>query len=169
MTGGDAAGLDRGAGDFVLVSINISPAKGTAKKPVPEAVLDRGGLRGDAHSGLPGKGVSLLDIESIESFAMETGLDLRPGDFGENLTTRGLDPGALCPGDRLEVGGILLEVASRGKTCHGDSCAIFRRVGRCIMPTGGVFLNVLRGGPLSAGARGRPVGSAQAAPGDLDG
>jgi len=35
--------------------------------------------------------------------------------------------------------------------CHGDSCAIFREVGNCVMPKEGIFVRVLRGGNLKAG------------------
>lgn len=141
--------------EFVVESVNLSPGKGTAKRPVPVAVLLADGFEGDGHRGAdPSRAVSLLDMESMEAFSRETGLDLCPGAFGENLSTRGLDLALLREGTRLEAGDVVLEVAALGKKCHGDSCAIFRRVGRCIMPARGVFCRVVRGGTLRGGCRG---------------
>lgn len=142
--------------EFVVESVNVSPGKGTAKMPVPSAVLLADGLEGDGHRGAdPARAVSLLDMESIEAFGREAGLDLGPGAFGENISTRGLDLALLREGARIEIGEAVLEVAALGKQCHGDDCAIFRRVGRCIMPARGVFCRVMRGGTLREGCGGR--------------
>lgn len=139
---------------FRIVSVNTSVRKGTAKTPVALAVADEDGLAGDAHRGVPGRGVSLLDMESIEAFARDAGIEAGPGDFGENLTTRGIDLGDVRPGDRITAGEALLEVTAIGKTCHGDGCAIFRKVGRCVMPSRGVFCRVVRGGVIASGSEG---------------
>lgn len=139
---------------FVVVSVNRSPRKGTAKTPSIRALVDTEGLLDDAHRGLGGRGVSLLDAESIERFAAETGLSVSPGSFGENITTRGLDPRLVETGDKLRIGDVLLEVTALGKTCHGDDCEIFRRVGRCVMPSRGIFSRVLEGGVVEEGAEG---------------
>jgi MOSC domain-containing protein YiiM len=78
------------------------------------------------------------------------GLALKPGDFGENLNTVGLDLLALPLGARLAIGEARLEITQFGKECH-DRCAIYYQVGDCVMPREGVFARVLRGGPLEAG------------------
>lgn len=139
---------------FLVVSVNRSPRKGTAKTPSIRALVDMEGLVEDAHRGPGGRGVSLLDAESIERFAAETGLSVSPGAFGENITTRGLDPSLVEKGDILRIGDVLLEVTALGKTCHGDDCEIFRRVGRCVMPARGVFCRVLEGGAVEDGSEG---------------
>ncbi len=141
--------------DFTVVSVNLSPEKGTAKRQVGEISIDSFGVIGDAHRDVRGRGVSLLDIESIEGFGASTGLSVSSGSFGENVTTRGLDPSSLSPGNILIVGGAELEVTAIGKTCHGDDCSIFSAVGRCIMPYRGVFCSVRSGGPVRAGDGGR--------------
>lgn len=143
-----------GMASFRIVSVNTSALKGTVKTPVPGAVADTEGLAGDAHRGVPGRGVSILDIESIEAFAREAGIEAGPGDFGENLTTRGIDLGDARPGDRITAGGARLVVTAIGKTCHGDGCAIFRKVGRCVMPSRGVFCRVEEGGFIAPGSEG---------------
>jgi molybdopterin adenylyltransferase len=142
-------------GSFSIVSVNLSQEKGTAKIPSDSVVIDSSGIAGDAHRDVPGRGVSILDVESIDAFRAETGIEVRPGAFGENITTRGIDLGALVPGDMLEVGQALLEITAIGKSCHGDGCDIFRRVGRCIMPSRGVFCGVVEGGTVKPGDPGR--------------
>ena len=133
-----------------VVSVNISDTKGVVKKPVDEVVLREGvGVEGDAHSGPWHRQVSLLGMESIEIMRGQ-GLDVGPGDFAENITTQGLVLYELPVGTRLKVGPALLEVTQIGKKCH-TGCAIFQQVGKCIMPTQGIFARVLKGGVVRAG------------------
>ena len=40
-----------------------------------------------------------------------------------------------------------LEVTQIGKECH-TRCAIYYRVGQCIMPKNGIFTRVLKGGKI---------------------
>ena len=76
----------------------------------------------------------------------KAGLDhLSPGDFAENITTRGIVLHELPLGTRLEIGGVLLEVSKIGKECHTD-CEVRRLVGDCVMPRKGIFARVVRGG-----------------------
>lgn len=140
--------------DGRVVSINISGEKGVAKHPVAEVAVDGRGLAGDAHRGAWHRQVSLLDLESIEQFCAGSGRAVRPGEFAENLTTTGLDLSRVAPLDRIEAGEVLLEVTQIGKACHGEGCAIFREVGRCLMPDRGVFGRVIREGRIR---RGDPV------------
>ena len=75
-----------------VVSINISEKKGERKTPVLEAVIKEDfGIEGDAHASSEWhRQVSLLAIESVRKM-QEMGLDVKPGDFAENITTEGLD------------------------------------------------------------------------------
>ena len=109
------------------------------------------GLIGDAHADCcTNRQVSLLAIESIDKMR-SSGFDVNPGDFAENLTTEGIDLASLPVGTRLSVGkGIVLEITQIGKECH-TGCAIFRQVGKCIMPKEGVFARVMQGGFVKAG------------------
>ena len=135
------------SGAFELVSLNVSEAKGTAKRPVLEFVLVEGrGVRGDAHEGPGDRQVSLLAAEDIEAFRAK-GFEAAPGDFAENLTTRGVDLASLPLGTRLSIGGALLEISRIGKECH-SACSIRERTGDCIMPRRGVFARVLVGGRI---------------------
>ncbi|HEX7365246.1 MAG TPA: MOSC domain-containing protein [Dehalococcoidia bacterium] len=135
-----------------VVAVCTSQKKGTKKKEVDEALLQVNfGLVGDAHadSGTH-RQVSLLAVESIAKMR-DLGLEVKPGDFAENLTTEDIDLVSLPVGTRLSVGNqIVLEVTQIGKECH-TRCAIYRQVGTCIMPVEGVFAKVIKGGPVSAG------------------
>ena len=134
-----------------VVSVNISPAKGTPKQPVGRAVLDGSGVVSDAHAGPWHRQVSLLSVELIDAFGRTHGRTIAPGEFAENITTAGLDLRGVAIRDRLIVGEAEVEITQIGKACHGDDCAIFRQVGKCLMPTDGLFARVVRGGPVRPG------------------
>jgi len=133
---------------FRIVSINISAEKGEPKRPVPRALLRKDhGIEGDAHAGDRHRQVSLLAEEDIERMK-EKLHSLGPGDFAENITTRGVVLASLPVGTRLSIGVAELEVTQIGKACH-KGCAILEQAGECIMPKRGIFARVLKGGEIT--------------------
>jgi MOSC domain-containing protein YiiM len=135
-----------------IVSINISENKGERKTPVYEAVINENyGIVGDAHSSSEWhRQVSLLAIECIDKMR-DLGLDVNPGDFAENITTKGLDLLAFPLGTKIGIGReVIGEVSQIGKECH-TRCAIFYQAGDCVMPKEGIFVKVLKGGSIVAG------------------
>jgi MOSC domain-containing protein YiiM len=136
-----------------VLSVNVSTEKGTRKAPVEEIRLrvDHG-VEGDAHAGPWHRQVSLLAQESVDSMIARCAtLALRPGDFAENVTTRGLRLWSLPIGTRLALGGeAVIEVTQIGKECH-LGCEIRRQVGDCVMPREGIFTRVVRGGVVRPG------------------
>jgi len=174
-------------GWFDIVSLNVSPATGTRKKPVPAFRLEAGrGVAGDAHEGLiENRQVSFLAAEEIEeaSAALAAALagrgaapgaagrgasageaaapgeaggrltSLVPGDFAENVTTRGVRLHELPLGTVIEMGTAVLELSKIGKECH-TSCEIRNLVGDCIMPRRGIFARVVKGGEVKNEDRG---------------
>ena len=135
-----------------IVSINISDKKGVRKRPVPEVALKTDyGIEGDAHaSSAWHRQVSLLALESIDKMR-GMGLEVKPGDFAENITTEGIDLLSLPVGTHLAIGeGIEVEVSQIGKECH-TRCAIFYQAGDCVMPKEGIFVKVLKGGMVNVG------------------
>ena len=133
-----------------LVSINVSTEKGVRKKPVPSVEIGLEGLVGDGHSGDWHRMVSLLAEESIDKM-VAMGLTVGPGDFAENLTTRGVDLLAVPLGGRLSVGSdVVLEVTQHGKECH-TRCAIYHQAGDCVMPKEGIFAKVIKTGTIKTG------------------
>jgi len=134
-----------------ILSVNISEAKGTVKKPVSEIHMNDTGVEGDAHSGKWHRQVSLLAKESVEKFASQAGREIAYGEFAENITTEGMLLYEASPLDRFFGETLVLEVTQIGKKCHGDNCAIYREVGNCVMPKEGIFCRVISLGDLQAG------------------
>jgi MOSC domain-containing protein YiiM len=136
-----------------IIAVCQSEKKGTKKTPVAEIVVKEDyGVVGDAHADCTThRQVSLLAIESIDKMRSK-GFDfLQPGDFAENITTKGIGLSSLPIGTRLKTGkDVILEMTQIGKECHA-ACAIRQQVGDCIMPREGVFAKVINGGRVKAG------------------
>lgn len=134
-----------------IVAVSTSPKKGQRKQNVGENMLIKNmGLEGDAHAGFAHRQVSLLAEESIAKMTAK-GLDVGPGDFAENLTTRGIDLFNLPVGTRLKAGSkAIIRVTQIGKECH-DRCAIYEQAGDCVMPREGIFAEVLLEGRVKVG------------------
>ena len=135
-----------------VLAVNVSLNKGERKTPAPEVTLrENHGIEGDAHAGDWHRQVSLLAQESIAKM-QALGLDVKEGDFAENITTEGVDLVNLPIGSKIELGETLLEVTQIGKECH-TRCAIFYQAGDCVMPKEGIFAKVLKGGTVATGSR----------------
>lgn len=134
-----------------VLSVNISEQKGTVKKPVPSAFLGYKGIPEDAHSGAWHRQISLLGKESFDRFSVLAGRNLAFGEFAENITTQGLELVQTAPLDKLVGCNVELEITQIGKKCHGDSCAIYKEVGNCVMPKEGIFAKVIKEGVLKPG------------------
>ncbi len=147
----------------IVTAICISEARGTPKKPIAEArFVSDYGIQGDAHAGNWHRQVSLLQQEKIDAFRAR-GVPVEAGAFGENLAVTGIDFRALPVGTQLQCGEVLLEITQIGKECH-THCAIYQRVGDCIMPREGVFARVLHGGTIAVGAEMQVVARTQPFP-----
>ncbi len=135
----------------VLKAICISEKKGTKKYPVERALLvENLGVKGDAHAGRWHRQVSLLPLAAIDAFRA-SGAEVTDGAFGENLILDGPEDLKSLPlGTRFLIGDAVLELSQIGKECH-DHCAIFDKMGRCIMPVEGVFAVVIKGGEIRVG------------------
>lgn len=142
-----------------ILAVCISEHKGERKKNIGQGVLvENHGLEGDAHAGDWHRQVSLLAIESIKKM-QEKGLDVGPGDFAENLTTEGIDLISLPIGTKLKIGEQAVgEVTQIGKECH-SRCAIYYQAGDCVMPREGIFIRVLKGGPVKVNDRIEVIGN----------
>ena len=131
-------------------AICISKERGTEKQAVPEGhFLVDFGIQGDAHAGNWHRQVSLLSYDKVEAFN-QRGADVSDGAFGENLVVEGIDFASLPVGTRLCAGTAQLEMTQIGKECHSH-CAIYKRMGECIMPREGVFARVIQEGIIRPG------------------
>jgi len=141
-----------------IVAVCQSGQRTDPKVDVGEGELRAGhGLVGDAHAGLSEpfdklrtpRQVSLLAIESIERANCEHGIAAVPGSFAENLTTEGLDLGALKVSDRLRAGEAELVVVQLGKP--PGAAHTYNYQGISILPREGVFCRVARSGWVRRG------------------
>ena len=135
--------------EFKLISLNISKNTGTVKTPVDSITLvEEKGVLNDAHfNKLSDRQVSILSIEDIEYTNNNMNTNLKPGDFAENITTKGVELFTLPIGTKLYIGDTILEVSKIGKECH-KGCDIQKLVDNCIMPKKGIFARVIKGGEI---------------------
>lgn len=148
MEGPDADSTTHGT----VRAVCVSKRKGMRKTVVdgPVTIEAHHGVAEDAHAGDWHRQVSLLAWESIEK-ARARGLDVKEGDFAENITTEGVELSTYPIGSHFRIGeDILLELTQIGKECH-SGCEIRRLVGTCIMPKKGVFCRILKGGTVKPG------------------
>lgn len=100
----------------VLTGIFKEPVSGTRR-------LTATNLEGDGQADLVNHGghdkaVYVYPHEHYPAWAEELGrTDLSPGQFGENLTTRGLLEDSLCIGDTFRAGTALLQVSQPRVPC----------------------------------------------------
>ena len=133
---------------------------GFVKRPVAGPVLiDPSGVAGDEianpqfHGG-PDRAVYAFAREDLAYWEAELGRPLGPGEFGENLTTVGLDIQHARIGERWRVGGCVVELTSVRSPCAvfagqlgaGDWIRRFTSHG---VP--GVYLRVIEPGLVAAG------------------
>ncbi|UCC45789.1 MAG: MOSC domain-containing protein [Candidatus Zixiibacteriota bacterium] len=144
------------AGAATVFRLSVSGSKEQKKTNVRRVTVTNEGIVGDAHSGTA-RALSLLPYESFEQYG-HLGLNIGPGDFGENVTTLGIDFAELTVGSKLALGdSVVIEIIQVGKECH-DGCDIKQTVGDCIMPREGLFARVLTEGKVNEGDSIRIVG-----------
>ena len=134
-----------------VTAVNISEKKGVRKHEVPYIdVKCHHGIVGDAHAGDWHRQISLLAEESVDTMRALSPIPLDPGVFAENINTVGIDLKHLPVGTHLRIGETEVEVTQIGKECHND-CAIKKAVGKCVMPTEGIFAVVVKEGVVRPG------------------
>lgn len=133
-----------------IQAISVSERKGVIKENVPSAILENDfGIKGDAHAGKWHRQVSLLAIESIQKM-QEKGLDVKSGDFAENITTEGIDLLSFPVGNKIRINNIEFIISQIGKICH-HKCAVYYHAGECVMPKEGIFAVVRGEGEIKVG------------------
>lgn len=133
-----------------VIAVCISKEKGTQKYRIPEGeFIEEWGIKDDAHAGKWHRQVSLLSYDKIQEFRAK-GAEIEDGAFGENLVVEGFDFAKLPVGTKFRCNDVVLGMTQIGKKCH-HGCAIFQKMGDCIMPREGVFTRVLHGGVIHEG------------------
>lgn len=148
----------QGQAQSVMSAIRKQPVSG----PVSVGPL---GIAGDeqadlsVHGGLD-KAVYLYPREHLPFWREQMRQALRrdvmpePGLFGENLSSAGLMESALWVGDRLRIGGVLLEVTEPRQPCFKFAALMaYAQAVRQMLQSGrsGVYLKVIAPGTLQAG------------------
>ena len=146
-----------------------------SKRPVARLRLVAGlGVEGDAHAGLtmqhrsrwvkqrtvPNlRQVHLIHAELFDELAAK-GFAIRPGEMGENVTTRGIDLLALSAGTRLRLGeAAVVEITGLRNPCAKlDGVApglmqamIAKGPGKTLVRKAGVMAIVVTGGDVRVG------------------
>ncbi|MDG4796139.1 MOSC domain-containing protein [Micromonospora sp. WMMD1082] len=139
---------------------DASGRSGIDKRPADGPVLVRtDGVAGDfigerAHHGGPDKAVYAYAQEDAAWWEAELGRTIRPGGFGENLTTYAVDVTGAVIGEQWAVGQAVLQVTMPRTPCTtfagfwGVPDLIKRFTVRA---TPGAYLRVLREGAVGAG------------------
>ncbi|RGC65570.1 6-N-hydroxylaminopurine resistance protein [Micromonospora sp. MW-13] len=139
---------------------DASGRSGIDKRPADGPVLLRAdGVAGDfiaerAHHGGPDQTVYAYAEEDAAWWAAELGRDIRPGGFGENLTTYAVDVTGAVIGEQWLVGSALLQVTKPRTPCTTFAGFwgvpdLIRRFTARAAP--GAYLRVLREGEVGAG------------------
>src|SRR5258708_11531517 len=119
--------LSINVGTARVFEYNGRPAKSAIwKSPVVGRIPARGvNLAGDdqadrrAHGG-PDKAVYAYAVEDARWWEQEIGRSLAPGEFGENLTTEGIELNDALVGEQWQIGTTVLRSEERrvGKECR---------------------------------------------------
>ncbi|MEV4496483.1 MOSC domain-containing protein [Micromonospora arborensis] len=139
---------------------DASGRSGIDKRPVDAPVLIRfDGVVGDfigerAHHGGPDQAVYAYAEEDAGWWATELGRDIRPGGFGENLTTYAVDVTGAVIGEQWQVGAALLQVTKPRTPCttfagYWGVPGLIKRFTARALP--GAYLRVLREGEVGPG------------------
>ena len=132
--------------------IHLVAERGGPPRAVDEVEAQAGrGLRGDRHHDRRGANdLTLIEAEALERLASEHGVTLGPGESRRNVTTRGLDLGALV-GRRFRVGEVVCEGIERNEPCrHLSEVTGEPGVLRGLVHTG-LEAAVLEGGTIRVG------------------
>lgn len=161
--------------DARVVSVSLARGHRFSKRVALSIRLVAGlGVEGDAHCGATVKHrsrvavdptapnlrqVHLIQAELFDELA-EKGFDLRPGDLGENVVTRGLDLLALPRGTRLALGSqAVVELTGLRNPCsqiekfrEGLLAAVLGRAADgALIRKAGVMAVVIAGGDVTPG------------------
>ena len=132
-----------------IFAISIGTHKGMPKSEVQKAYLrENHGVEGDCHAGPGNRQVSLLAWENALALHNK-GIKAKPGDFTENIATKGLDFSNIGVASKLRIGDALLEITEIGKSEWKEGDYSFRGV--ALVARSGLFARVIRGGWIRTG------------------
>jgi MOSC domain-containing protein YiiM len=116
-----------------VLAVHVNPAHTFSKQSRDVITVHEGlGVEGDAHYGATVQHVGRLSIDPAQpnlrqvhlihaelfDDLAEAGSVVRPGDLGENITTRGIDVLGLPVGTRLTIGSAVLAITGLRNPCE---------------------------------------------------
>ncbi|CUR54230.1 MOSC domain containing protein [metagenome] len=117
-----------------LLSVNVGTPQVRDWAGIGRTSIDKHSLRGPVevralgvagdqvsdtvHHGGPDAAVYAFAREDLDHWAAELGQEIRDGQFGENLTTSGIDVNEAEIGERWHIGSALFEVTSVRTPCN---------------------------------------------------
>jgi len=135
--------------------ITVYPVKGEAGKELTEARLTENlGLEGDRHAKGGERQISILFSEYRKQITNEKEAGLCFARFKENIGIRFLEPAAIQPGIRLEIGKaeqqVILEITGVTKHCH-EECSLYKAGKLCSLTGMNLFAKVIKSGTVRVG------------------
>ena len=111
----------------IVLQVNVKPQikgeHGLPKRPVASALVTRAGVEGDFNvyrheeqDDEPDQALMIMPIETIRELNDE-GWPVKPGDLGENLTTRGVPYAAYAVGKILSAGEVRFQISKPCEPC----------------------------------------------------
>ena len=142
-----------------VVSVNMSNIRSIKKGPTNKALLVKEyGMWGDVHGGEDLlKQVSILPFESIQKHTVcpkvkKINGHYFPGDFGENITLKGIDFNDLQLNRKIIIGNqIILKITKIGRHCKMKCKFNHTDEGGCFLRCEGIFSSIVKGGLIKKG------------------
>jgi MOSC domain-containing protein YiiM len=136
--------------------IYVSETEGTLPEPVDRIEAIAGaGLRGNRYffadgDAPPGRALTLIAVEALESFEAETGIPLSAAESRRNVLVRGIDVNALV-GKRFRVGDVECEGVELCEPCTHLEGMTRPGVIKGMAHRAGLNADVLTGGEIAVG------------------
>ncbi len=107
----------------INVKRETSGERGLPKFPTQRAMVTKTGLDGDfdrwrheeAHDDVA-MAILVMPLETIEELSRE-GWRIKPGDIGENITTEGFAYSSFAPGNRYQMGNVVIRITKPCDPC----------------------------------------------------
>jgi len=141
-------------------SIHIASEAGKPMAALETArVLAGKGIAGDryanrighySHYATPGRHVTMIEVEVIESIARAQGIPFAPHDSRRNITTRGIRLNPLV-GKKVRIGSVLLEVVRLCEPCIYLQQLLNQPVLYPLVHQAGIRCDVVTSGTISSG------------------
>jgi MOSC domain-containing protein YiiM len=150
----------RGAGSGIVEAIHLAPAGSEPMHAVERVRAIAGvGLEGDRYATENGRysadlkvdrHITLIEAEVIESLAVDSGIDLAPGETRRNVTTRGVRLNELV-GRRFRIGPVECEGTRLCEPCQYLTDLVGKPILAPLVHRAGLRARILGDGEIALG------------------